>query len=144
MKIIFGSDEKTALTTTIYQWLKNKGHSVIQVGHLVDESAKWKWAEIGRLVGERVAKGEEDFGIICCWSGTGVCMAANRVSGARAALCWDAETAKLARKWNNANILCLSLRFISETVVKEILDAWFNSKFDEEGLNQVDKLDGEN
>lgn len=141
MKIIFGSDEKTALTTAIYQWLKNNGHSVIQVGHLVDESMKGKWAEIGKSVAERIAKKEGDFGIICCWSGTGVSMAANRLPGARAALCWDVETAKLARKWNNANILCLSLRFTSETVAKEILSTWFNTKFDEEGLNQIDKLD---
>lgn len=141
MKIIFGSDEKTPLTDVINRYLLGAGHDVEHVGHLVDEDTKWKWVEIGKEIGKRVASSEADFGIACCWSGTGVCMAANRLPGAKAALCWDAETAKLARKWDNANILCLSLRFTSETVLKEILDAWFNTKFDEEGLNEARKLD---
>jgi ribose 5-phosphate isomerase B len=141
MKIIFGSDEKIPLTDSITKWLEEKNHSVEKIGHLISEDKKWKWAEIGKEVGGRVAKGEFDSGVICCWSGTGVCMAANRFRGARAALCWDAETAKLARKWDNANILCLSLRFVGETVAREILEAWFSEKFDEEELNEAHKLD---
>jgi len=141
MKIIFGSDEKTSLTDFINKWLKDNGHKVEMVGHLVNEEKKWRWVDVGREVGDRVAKKEFNFGVVCCWSGTGVCMAANRLPGARAALCWDAETAKLARKWDNANILCLSIRFTSETVAKEILEAWFNAKFDEEKLNEAHKLD---
>lgn len=141
MKIIFGSDEKTALTETINSWLQDAGHQLEKIGHLVTESAKWRWVDIGKTVATKVAKGAVDYGIVCCWSGTGVCMAANRIQGARAALCWDAETARLARKWDDANILCLSLRFTSETVVKEILAAWFDTKFDEEGLHEAHKLD---
>jgi len=141
MKIILGSDERTHLTDFITKWLEEAGHSVDKIGHLVSENKKWKWVDIGKEVGDRVAKREFDFGIVCCWSGTGVCMAANRFRGARAALCWDAETAKLARKWDNANILCLSLRFVSDAVAKEILEAWFNTKFDEEELNEAHKLE---
>jgi len=141
MKIILGSDEKTSLTNLITKWLKKANHSVEKIGHIVREDKKWKWVDIGKEVGERVAKGEFNFGVVCCWSGTGVCMAANRFRGARAALCWDAETARLARKWDNANILCLSLRFTRETVAKEILEAWFSGKFDEEGLNEAHKLE---
>lgn len=140
MKIIFGSDEKTFLTNCIGSWLREAGHTVEEVGHLVDEKSKWRWVDIGKTVGKKMSAGEADCGIVCCWSGTGVCMAANRFHGARAALCWDAETAKLARKWDDANILCLSLRFTSETVAKEILAAWLHTKFDEEGLNEAHKL----
>ncbi len=68
-------------------------------------------------------------------------MAANRVKGARATLCWDAETARLARKWDNANILCMSLRYTLEKLANEILGTWFSAKFDEEGLNEAHKLD---
>lgn len=142
MKVILGSDEKTPLTDAIRGWLREVGYDVTEIGHLVDETKKWRWAEIGREVGERVASGEFAVGVVSCWSGTGVCMAANRARGARAALCWDAETAKLARKWDNANILCLSLRFTSETMAKEILAAWFETQFDEEDLNEAYKLDG--
>ena len=74
---------------------------------------------------ERVARGDADEGILFCWTGTGVSIAANKVPGIRAALCHDAETAKGARLWNRANVLCLSLRATSEVVAKEILDAWF-------------------
>ncbi len=115
-------------------------HEVKEIGALLDDQKKWRWVEIGKAVGEAVARAEVECGIVCCWSGTGVSMAANRKKGARAALCWDAETAKLARKWDDANILCLSLRFTSETVAKEILAAWFHTKFDEEGLNEAHKL----
>lgn len=141
MKIIFGSDEKTSLTDAIRVWLQEGRHDVIEIGHLADESRKWKWAEIGREVGERVSKGEFEGGIVCCWSGTGVAMAANRLKGARVALCWDAETARLARKWDNANILAISLRGTSELVAREMLAVWFNTAFDEEDLNEVVKLD---
>lgn len=140
MKIIFGSDEKTPLTDAIGKWLVEAGHTVEKVGHLVSEKSKWRWVDIGKTVGKKISSGEADFGIVCCWSGTGVCMAANRFPKARAALCWDAETAKLARKWNDANILAFSLRFTSETMAKEILAHWFYTKFDEEGLDEVHKL----
>lgn len=141
MKITFGSDERTVLTDAIERWLAGHGHVVTKVGHLVDEAEKWKWADIGRRVAESVARGDAKMGIICCWSGTGVTIAANRVRGARAALCWDAETARLARKWDDANILTMSLRYTSETVGREILDVWFDTPFDEEGLNQAARVD---
>lgn len=141
MRIVLGSDEKTNLTDFIGKWLKDAGYEVEKVGHLVEKGKKWKWVDIGSEVGKKIAEGKGDFGVVCCWSGTGVCMAANRFRGARAALCWDSETAKLARKWDNANILCLSLRFTSEPIAKEILETWFNTKFDEEGLDEANKLE---
>lgn len=139
MKLIVASDEKTNLSQSVSQYLKEKDHQVILMGDLVRENGKW--AEIGKEAALKVAKGEADQAILFCWSGTGICMAANRIKGARAALCWDAETARLARKWDDANILCMSLRYTSENLAEEILDAWFSTKFDEEGLNEVHKLD---
>lgn len=141
MKIILAADEKTNLTDSIQEYLKEKGHEVTLLGDLSDESKKWHWAEISQEAAKIVANAENTQGIFLCWSGTGISIAANKIKGIRAALCWDAETARLARKWNNANVLCMSLRFTSETVAKEIMDMWFTTEFDEEGLNQVEKLD---
>lgn len=141
MKILLASDEKTLLTEAIEHLLTEYGHHVVKLGHLADENQRWHWAEIGKDAGRRVAEGEADMAVVCCWSGTGVAIAANKAPGVRAALCWDAETARLARKWDNANVLALSLRYTSETVAREILDAWFATEFDEEGLGQVEKVD---
>ena len=141
MKLIVASDEKTSLTDSVIKYLQEKGHKLILLGNLVDEHKKWKWVEIGKEATERITQKEAEQGILFCWSGTGVCMAANRLKCIRAALCWDAEAAKLARKWDNANVLCLSLRFTSKTVAKEILDVWFATEFNEEGLNEAYKLD---
>jgi ribose 5-phosphate isomerase B len=139
MKLVIASDEKTHLTDGVVEYLRVKGHELVLLGDLVEKSGKW--VEIGRRAGEMVARREVEQGILFCWSGTGVAMAANRVKGVQAALCWDVETARLARKWDNANILCMSLRFTSETLAKEIMEAWFATPFDEEGLNEVHKLD---
>lgn len=139
MKILITSDEKTDLTDAIVEYLKEKGYEIMLHGAFVEKNDKW--AEIGKEAAEKVIRGEVDTGIFFCWSGTGICMAANKVKGARAALCWDAETARLARKWDDANILCMSLRYTSETEAKKIVDVWFTTKFDEEGLNQAHKLD---
>lgn len=125
MKIVVGSDEKTHLTDLIEQDLAKRGFDVELVGPLIQDSIDWP--HVAEQVAERVAQGGADEGILFCWTGTGVSIAANKVPGIRAALCQDAETARGARLWNRANILCLSLRATSETVAKEILDAWFGT-----------------
>jgi len=84
-----------------------------------------------------VVAGEADEGILLCWTGTGVCLAANKLPGIRAALCADAEAARGARIWNNANVLCLSIRLTAEVVAREILDSWFGTQYqpnDEDNL----------
>nr|MDQ6911064.1 RpiB/LacA/LacB family sugar-phosphate isomerase [Actinomycetota bacterium] len=101
MRVAFGTDERTALTGTIVSWLERRGHEVVV--RLEDAP----WPEVGRGIGEAVANGEADRGIVCCWTGTGVSIAANKVQGVRAALCTDAETARGARRWNDANVLAL-------------------------------------
>ena len=123
MKLAIGSDERTYLTDRVIDDLKKRGHAVELMGSLRADNTPWPQA--AQQVAERVARGEADEGILFCWTGTGVSIAANKVPGIRAALCGDAETAKGARLWNRANVLCLSLRATSEVVAKEILDAWF-------------------
>ncbi len=124
MKIAFGSDEATELTDAVGAWLRDRGHDVEYYGALCpgDEEA---WPNMARVTSEAVAKGECEFGIVCCWSGTGASIAANKVRGVRAALCSDATTADAARTWNDANVLALSLRATAVTVAQEILEAWF-------------------
>lgn len=102
------------------------------MGHDVDiELSDLPWAEVGRRVGSAVSQGDADMGIVCCWTGTGVSIAANKVPGARAALCTDAETARGARRWNDANVLALSLRLVTDALAVEILDAFFSTDPDE-------------
>jgi ribose 5-phosphate isomerase B len=125
MKLIVGSDERTHMTDTLVEDLRQRGHEVALIGPLAGEALQWP--EVGRAVGEAVAAGRAEQGIVCCWTGTGVSIAANKVPGIRAALCTDAETARGARRWNHANVLALSLRLTSEIVAREILDAWFSA-----------------
>jgi ribose 5-phosphate isomerase B len=125
MKIVMGSDEKTHLTDVVVDEVRKRGHEVELVGPLQDDSIAWP--EVAEQVAERVARGQADEGLLFCWTGTGVSMAANKVPGIRAALCGDAETARGARLWNRANVLCMSLRATPEIIAKEILDAWFNT-----------------
>jgi ribose 5-phosphate isomerase B len=124
MRIAFGADDKTHLTDTLIAELERRGHRVSAYGPPAGEQTGW--ADVAREVGELVALGAAEQAVLCCWTGTGVAMMANKVPGVRAALCHDAETARGARLWNDANTLCLSLRSTSETVAKEILDAWFS------------------
>lgn len=127
MKIALGSDEATELTAALEKELRERGHELALFGALRegDEDA---WPSVGRRVGEAVASGECSYGIVCCWTGTGVSIAANKVAGVRAALCGDAETASGARTWNDANVLALSLRSTAIPVAKAMLDAWFSAQ----------------
>jgi ribose 5-phosphate isomerase B len=113
-----------ALPEAIERWLTDRGNEVRRFGALSpgDEDA---WPSVGRSVATAVAQGNAHYGILCCWTGTGVCIAANKVRGVRAALCADAQTAGGAREWNDANVLCLSIRTTTPAVAKEILEAWF-------------------
>jgi ribose 5-phosphate isomerase B len=138
MKIAVGSDEKTNLTEFVIKELKKKGIELELYGPLADDPIQW--AEVAEKVAERVSNSECDQGILFCWTGTGVSMAANKVPGIRAALCADAKTAEGARKWNDANVLAMSLRMTSPIVAKEILEAWFNSSPEEEEKANIEKV----
>ena len=138
MKIAVGSDERTHLTDFVIEELKKRGIELELLGPLAGESIQW--AEVSQKVAERVADGACDQGILFCWTGTGVSMAANKVPGIRAALCADAETARGARKWNDANILAMSLRLTSPIVAKEILEAWFGASLEKEEAPNVERV----
>lgn len=114
------------LPEAVERWLHERNHEVRRFGALAP-GADDAWPSVGRTVGEAVARGEADFGVLCCWTGTGVSIAANKVPGIRAALCGDAETARGAREWNDANVLCLSIRATSAAVAGEMLGAWFTT-----------------
>ena len=118
MRVAFGTDERTPVSDDIAAALAAAGHEVVL--RLEDEP----WPDVGRRVGEAVAAGEADRGVVCCWTGTGVSIAANKVPGVRAALCTDAETARGARRWNDANVLAMGLRLTSPTVAQEMLEAF--------------------
>jgi ribose 5-phosphate isomerase B len=124
MRIAVAADEDTGVATAVVEQLRARGHEPLLHGALSpDERDDWAWAS--EAAARDVADGRADQGVVCCWTGTGASIAANKVPGIRAALCADAETASGARKWNDANVLALSLRTTSEAVLAEILDAWF-------------------
>ena len=125
MKIAVGSDMHTHLTDVVSEALRKKGHEVSLFGALVETPALWP--KVAVEVAQQVAAGDVEQAILFCWTGTGISLAANKVQGIRAALCHDAETARGARKWNDANILAMSLRAVSEQVALEMLEAWFNT-----------------
>jgi ribose 5-phosphate isomerase B len=147
LRIALGSDERSHLTDLVEQELRRRGFEVELFGPLSNDPAHSSgnaWPDVARAVAERVASGGADEGLLFCWTGTGVSITANKVPGVRAALCWDAETARGARAWNQANVLCMSLRSTSETVAREILDAWFCTSPDpseEPNVNKVRELD---
>jgi ribose 5-phosphate isomerase B len=138
MKIAVGSDEKTNLTDFVVEELRKRGIEVELHGPLKGENLGW--TDVAREVSERVSEGACDQGILFCWTGTGVSIAANKVPGIRAALCQDAKTAEGARKWNDANVLAMGLRATSLVVAGEILDAWLSTGPDENEKNNIDKV----
>ena len=136
MKIAIGSDDRTHLTDFLINELKQRGHDVVPFGPLTDNDPEVDWPLTSSHVAESVATGQADEGIVCCWTGTGASIAANKVAGVRAALCHDAETARGARTWNHANVLALSLRTTAEPIAKEILDAWFTTPYSDDDWNR--------
>ena len=140
MRIAFGSDERTTLTDAVAEDLRKRGHDVVFVGP--PGGQELDWVEVGRRVGELVSGGETDTAVLCCWTGTGASIAANKVPGVRAALCTDAETARGARRWNDANVLVLSLRLVSPPVASEMLDAWFSTDPDPSEAKAIASLEG--
>src|SRR2546421_8381922 len=127
MRVSVAADERTGVAEAVVDELRRRGHEPVLHGALAaGERDDWAWAS--EAAARDVAEGTADQGIVCCWTGTGASIAANKVPGIRAALCADAETARGARKWNDANVLALSLRTTSEALLEEILDAWFEGE----------------
>ena len=126
MRIAVAADEDTGVARAVLGQLRARGHEPVPHGALAaGERTDWAWA--AEAAAREVADGRADAAVVCCWTGTGASIAANKVPGVRAALCGDATTAAGARRWNDANVLALSLRTTSEAVLSEILDAWFTA-----------------
>src|SRR5437588_12705508 len=144
MRIAVAADERTGVADAVVEELRKRGHEPLVHGALADdERDDWAWAS--EAAARDVAEGRAEQGIVACWTGTGASIAANKVPGIRAALCEDAETARGARKWNDANVLALSLRRTSEAVLGEILDAWLeghpsDEPDDVENVRHVDEI----
>ena len=144
MRIAVAADERTGVAEAVVAELRSRGHEPIVHGALADgERDDWAWAS--EAAARDVAEGRAEQGVVCCWTGTGASIAANKVGGVRAALCDDAETAAGARRWNDANVLALSLRRTSEPLMREILDAWFGNSpsedpGDRENIDHVDEI----
>jgi ribose 5-phosphate isomerase B len=142
MRIAVASDERTGVAEKVVDELRRRGHEPVPHGALADgERDDWAWAS--EAAARDVADGRAEQAVVCCWTGTGASIAANKVDGVRAALCGDAETARGARTWNDANVLALSLRTTSEPLLEEILDAWFDGapSGDEADVANVRHLD---
>lgn len=135
MNVAFGTDEHTALTDAVQADLQGRGHTVVTV----DDG---QWVEVGHAVGEAVAGGRADTGVLFCWTGTGASIAANKVAGVRAALCTDAATAAGARTWNDANVLVMGYQgLVTIEAVPGILDAWFDTQPTPEAAEQIAALE---
>jgi len=124
MRVAVSADERSALAQFLLEELIARGHEPLLHGALADgDRAGWAWCSAAAA--QDVVSGRAEQAIVCCWTGTGAAIAANKIHGVRAALCADALTAAGARRWNDANVLALSLRAVGEGVLGEILDAWF-------------------
>jgi ribose 5-phosphate isomerase B len=138
VRILVGSDDEGGVAESVVDDLRSRGHDVTVL-------ATEQWPEVARKVAEGVASGEADQGVLFCWTGTGTSMAANKVPGVRAALVWDPWIAEGARRWNDANVLVLSLKRTSPEQARQILDAWFSvdapDEDERENIALLDRLD---
>jgi ribose 5-phosphate isomerase B len=124
MRIAVAADELTGVAQELVDELRRRGHEPVAHGAFnAEERPDWAWAS--ERAARDVSEGRAEQAVVACWTGTGASIAANKVPGIRAALCADAQTAEGARRWNDANVLALSLRLTSEAALDEILDAWF-------------------
>ena len=132
MKVAVAADERVGVAEALVAQLRERGHEVLSHGAL-SEQERDDWAWSSEAAARDVVEGRAEQAVVCCWTGTGASIAANKVPGARAALCADAATAAGARRWNDANVLALSLRATSEAELSEILDAWFAARPSDQG-----------
>ncbi len=145
MKIAVAADELTGVATALTEQLRARGHELLTHGaYTDDERADWAWAS--ERAAKDVAEGRAEQAVVACWTGTGASIAANKVRGIRAALCADAKTAEGARRWNDANVLAISLRSTSEAELEEILDAWLaadasTDASDTQNISHLDEIE---
>jgi ribose 5-phosphate isomerase B len=137
MRIAIAADERTGVAEEVARALAGRGHEVVAEHGALSEAERDDWAWASEAAARDVAAGRADQAVVCCWTGTGASIAANKVDGIRAALCGDATTAEGARRWNDANVLALSLRTTSPALLGEILDAWFAAEPSDDADDQA-------
>ena len=144
MRVALAADELTGVAAALPEEIRRRGHEPILHGaYAPAERDDWAWAS--EAAARDVAEGRAEQAVVACWTGTGASIAANKLAGIRAALCVDAQTASGARRWNDANVLAVSLRLTSDAALAEILDAWFEGRpsadpGDRENVEHVDRL----
>jgi ribose 5-phosphate isomerase B len=121
LKIAYSADDENETTRAVVDYLSGQGHQVVTV------TTSDKWPDIGEAVGRAVTGGDADYGVVMCWTGTGTAIAANKVPGVRAALAWDPWVARGARRWNDANVLALSLKRLAPEVAVEVVQAFLDT-----------------
>jgi len=121
MRIAYGADDENATTRAVVEYLSKQGHEVVPA------TTSERWPDIGEAVGRAVAGGTADYGVVLCWTGTGTSIAANKVPGVRAALAWEPWIARGARRWNDANVLALSLKRLAPDVAVEVVAAFLDT-----------------
>jgi len=126
-RVVVGSDDLYPCAREAVEYLKKKGFEVLTEGALKTGRLE-PWPIVAHEVALYVSRGLVDFGVLVCYTGTGVSIVANKLPGVRAALCNDPETARGARLWNDANILAMSGRLVTEILAREIIDAWLSIK----------------
>lgn len=134
-----GSDMAHETADAVVRHLEEAGYAVVRCG--AAEGADTPWPVVAEEVARLVAAGGVGTGVLCCWTGTGVSIAANKVPGVRAALCGDPDTARGARRWNDANVLALGLSTTSAAAATAIVDAWLDTTgVDTEELQNIERL----
>jgi ribose 5-phosphate isomerase B len=147
VRISLAADELTGIAVILPVELRERGHDLLLHGAIAEDEDT-DWARASLAAAQDVAVGVADQAIVCCWTGTGAAIAANKLRGVRAALCHDAVTAAGARRWNDANVLALSLRSTADAELAEILDAWFSTKPSEQpedraSIDRISQLEAE-
>ncbi|MCS7145807.1 MAG: RpiB/LacA/LacB family sugar-phosphate isomerase [Nitrososphaerota archaeon] len=139
-RVVVGSDDKYPAAVEAARYLVERGFEVVEVGALKSGRIE-PWPDVAFEVGKMVAEGKADWGVVVCYTGTGVSIAANKVKGVRAALCVDAQTARGAKLWNDANVLAMSGRLTTPEIAREIIDSWLNvEKIDETEKANIERL----
>jgi ribose 5-phosphate isomerase B len=137
MRVAYGADDANDCTAAVLAHLR----SVAEVDVVAD--GEGSWPDFSRRVGEAVARGDADYGVLMCWTGTGTSMAANKVAGVRAALAWEPWIARNARLWNDANVLALSLKRLAPDVAVECVTAFLEVPAeDPDETAAIDKIRG--
>lgn len=129
MRIALGSDHRGFnVKQKISELLRRFNHEVLDVGAHGQESVDYP--DVAAVVGEKVSKGEVDRGILICGTGIGMCIAANKFAGVRAAPCHDDITAEMSRRHNDLNVLCLSADLLGEKLIDRMVEIWLNTEFE--------------